>query len=571
MTPQGRGRAAPGPGGGPGVEERGKMMHTARTRGRRAALAGLVAIATGIGGVVVGLPAQAAAGDPTGGTLQWGFRESFRAYVGRQTGAIPPIGALPAGQRITLLAPAQFDTAGAPADPTAESSPNETLPYLLPVAGGSVVSQDELSLSTSGGAVYAFPSHGFTLTVKDVEVRVVGGTASLVGDLSVVVPEGAAGGHTPGTYGGDDIVLGDVASTDVTLTPGAVTVAGTGVTLTAAGAAALQGFIDAGAPLDDFTVTAQRQAGPVAQPRITLSQASGLDPAATTTVTVTGEGFDPLATVNTSGRPPVAAGQPTGVYVAFGRFADVWRPSAGAPSSARPVASQKWALPEPSFTQVGTDYPSQAPNLVRMGADGSFTADLQVSAVAATTGTYGVYVWVAGGGAATPAYELAVPVTFAGDLEVDVTVPATPVTPDPGTFAWTVAGDGAVSLGTAVAGETAFTATGALPAITVRDTRPATTGWSITGTAGRFATADGAASFSGARLGWTPTVTGSASAGAPVAPAGSGGLAAGATLASAPAGTPSGDVTVGAALTLGLPLDTPAGAYTGVLTLTAVG
>jgi len=570
MTPQDGAVRPTARAGEPGTHELGEKMHTARTRGRRAAVAGLVAIATGIAGVVVGLPAQAAAGDPTGGTLQWGFRESFRSYVGRQTGAIPPIGALPAGQRITLVAPAQLDPAGTPADPTATSSPNETLPYLLPVAGGAVTSADDLTVATAGGVVYAFPSHGFTVTVQDVEIRVVAGTASVVGDLSVVVPEGAAGGHTPGTYGGEDIVLGDVARTDVTLTSDAVTVTGTGVTLTAAGAAALQDFIDAGAPLDDFTLTAQRAAA-AAQPRITLSRTSGFDPATTTAVTVTGTGFDPLASVNAGGRPPVAAGQPTGVYVTFGRFADVWRPSAGASSSARPVASQKWALPEPSYTQVGTDYPSQAPNLVRMADDGSFTAELQVAAVAATSGTYGVYVYVAGGGAANPAYELFVPVTFAGDLEVDVTVPQTPVVPDPGTFAWTVAGDGAVSLGTAVAGDTGFTATGALPAITVRDTRPASSGWAITGTAGRFATADGTASFSGARLGWAPTVTGSAAAGAPVAPAASGGLATGGTLASAPAGAPSGDVTVGAGLTLGLPLDTPAGAYTGVLTLTAVG
>ncbi|KSW18289.1 hypothetical protein ATM99_17615 [Cellulomonas sp. B6] len=548
------------------------MMHTARTRGARAAVAGLVALATAAAGVALGSAAQAAPGDPTGGTLQWGFRESFRNYVGRQTAAMPPIGALPVGQRITLVAPAQFDTAGTPAFPESASSPNETLPYTLPVTGGSVTSADDLTVATSGGAVFAFPSHAFTVTVKDVEIRVVAGVASVVGDLSVVIPENNLG-YQAGTYGGDDVTLGQVADVDVTLSASEVTVTGTGVTLTAAGAAALQDFLQEGAALDDFTVTAQRDAAaPAFEPRIELSQTAGFDPEGSTTVTVRGTGFDPAANVNTAGRPPVAAGAPSGVYVTFGRFADVWRPSAGAGSSARPVTSQKWAIPEPSYTQVGTDYPTQAPNLVVLGADGSFTAELTVTRAAAATGTYGVYVYAAGGAAANAAHELFVPVLFDGDLEVDVTVPEAPVEPEPGAFTWTVAGDGAVSLGTAVAGEAGFTATGALPAITVKDTRPASTGWSITGRTGTFATADGRATFSGSRLAWTPGVSGAvAAAGPALTPSASGGLASGSTLASAPAGTPSGEVTVQAALTLGLPLDTAAGSYTGVLTLTAVG
>ncbi|GCE76323.1 HtaA domain-containing protein [Cellulomonas biazotea] len=545
-------------------------MHTARTRGRRAAVVGLTALAVGLGGVAVGLPAQAAAGDPTDGTLEWGFRQSFRNYVGRQTAALPPIGAVPVGQRITVLAPAQFDVDGTPAVPENTATPNETLPYLLPVTGGSVTSADDLRVESAGGAVFAFPSHAFTVTVTDVAVVVSGGVGSLVGDLSVVIPENNLG-YTAGTYGGDDVVLGTVTDVDVTLTAQSVTVSGTGVALTADGAAALQNFLQEGAALDDFTVTADRESAtaPVWSPQITVSKTSGFDPAGTETVTVTGTGFDPAANLAT-GRPPVANGQPTGVYVAFGRFADVWRPSAGAASAARPVTSQKWALPEPSYTQVGTDYPSQAPALVVLQPDGSFTAQLDVKAAAQTTGTYGVYVFAAGGAAANAAQELFVPLSFAGDLDVDVTVPETPV--DPGAFSWTVAGSGAVSLGTATAGDAAFTAVGALPAITVSDTRPASPGWSITGSTGRFASADGTASFPGSRLGWAPHVTGSvAAAGAAVAPAASGGLAAGSTLAFAPAGSTSGAVTAGADLTLSLPLDTPAGAYSGVLTLTAVG
>src|SRR5688500_17259834 len=45
------------------------------------------------------------------------------------------------------------------------------------------------------------------------------------------------------------------------------------------------------------------------------------------TVSITGSGFDPAAAIGT--RPPLS-GQPSGSYVVFGKFADVWQPSANA-------------------------------------------------------------------------------------------------------------------------------------------------------------------------------------------------------------------------------------------------
>ncbi|MEV0893968.1 HtaA domain-containing protein [Promicromonospora sp. NPDC050262] len=518
------------------------------------------------------------------GDLAWGFRESFRNYVGRQTAALPPIGAVPVGERITLVAPGEFDENGTPAANLDTTPPNETLPYLLPVTGGTVTDADNLTIASAGGAVFHFPSHAFTVTVKDVAVVVDGGVGTLVGDLAVEIPENNLG-YEPGTYGGDDVVLGEVATTTVDVAADAVTVSGTGVTLTADGAAALQGFLAEGAALDGFTVSAQSSA-PTEEPEewnptVTLSKASGLDPDGET-VTVTGSGFDPAANVNTSGRPPVAAGAPTGVYVVFGSFGDPWRPSEGAGMGARTVLAQRWALPEPSYSQVKADFPNVAEQLVLLNPDGTFTAELAAAPSDTATGTYGIYTYAAGGAAANAAQELGVPVTFAtpggegeGDIDLEVTVPEGEDPGEPGAFTWTVVGGaGAVSLGTAEAGAGALTATGDLKRVTVSDTRAGGPAWSINGTATDFFATGGSASFPGSSLGWSPSVsenTGGAVAGALVRPGAGSGLTASATLVSAPAGHASGSVTADAALDLRIPLETPAGDYASVLTLTAVG
>jgi hypothetical protein len=139
-------------------------------------------------------------------------------------------------------------------------------------------------------------------------------------------------------------------------------------------------------------------------PSVTVSE-TRVDAEGTTTVTVQGEDFDPAAA--TGARPPVA-GRPAGTYVVFGRFAERWQPSQGAASDARPVASQLWALPPGSL-------PEGTPGVVELTADGSFTAQLEVSKAAAdalaTTGRYGIYTY-AGGGAVAESYETYTPITF---------------------------------------------------------------------------------------------------------------------------------------------------------------
>jgi phosphate ABC transporter phosphate-binding protein len=132
--------------------------------------------------------------------------------------------------------------------------------------------------------------------------------------------------------------------------------------------------------------------------------------------------------------------------------------------------------------------------------------------------------------------------------------------PTPATIALIVSGD---------------TATGAMVPITVSDTRNTYPGWSVAGQVSDF-TAAGTnpdIPISGNQLGWMPTSTTLASGailGGTIAPAAPGLGTTAAILASAKAGTGLGTSTLGATLTLAIPPTNPSGAYSGVLTLTAV-
>ncbi|MGC4944509.1 HtaA domain-containing protein [Kribbella sp. DT2] len=150
------------------------------------------------------------------------------------------------------------------------------------------------------------------------------------------------------------------------------------------------------------------------EPKLEVSKTTGVTDGEE--LTVRGTGFDPAANLST--RVPVTPGQPAGVYVVFGSFADTWRPSAGADSTTRTLIDTKWALPQTSFDQVGTDFPNQKPRLVLLNADGTFEVKVKAKTVAENPRNYGVYTYP-GGSAVNAAHELAVPVTFAGGGDPD--------------------------------------------------------------------------------------------------------------------------------------------------------
>jgi len=140
-------------------------------------------------------------------------------------------------------------------------------------------------------------------------------------------------------------------------------------------------------------------------------------------ITVTGSGFDPARAIGT--RPPLA-GQPAGVYIAFGKFAENWRPSASAPSSSRATVQNdvQWATPN-----------GVAPGTATLNADGTFSVTLKVDKAAldalATSPSltqYGIYTY-AGSGASEATFETYTPISFVkatGSVSTTVTKKPTP-------------------------------------------------------------------------------------------------------------------------------------------------
>ncbi|QDH10785.1 hypothetical protein FE634_21580 [Nocardioides dongxiaopingii] len=160
-------------------------------------------------------------------------------------------------------------------------------------------------------------------------------------------------------------------------------------------------------------------------PSVTVSD-TDLLPNGSYEVTVEGENFDPGAVVGT--RPPLA-GRSGGTYVVFGKFAETWRPSAGAPSASRKNTSQRWAVPAADMGTVG----GPAAGAVELTPAGTFTTTLTVDKAAidavATDPSlvgYGVYTYP-GSGAVNAAFETYTPITFTRAAPA-VTVAASSVT-----------------------------------------------------------------------------------------------------------------------------------------------
>ncbi|NLF04031.1 MAG: hypothetical protein GX593_03325 [Actinomycetales bacterium] len=165
-------------------------------------------------------------------------------------------------------------------------------------------------------------------------------------------------------------------------------------------------------------------------------------------IVVSGSGFDTTFAYGT--RPPLA-NQPSGTYVAFGKFADAWRPSAGATSSARVTASGEngngvsvlWAIPNPTLAATSPAY-------AVLEADGTFEVTLKADERwfdEDLAGNFGIYTYP-GGGADQPAYETFTPITFVDvpDAPVVATAPKSVSVTAGSTATFTAAVTGADSL-----------------------------------------------------------------------------------------------------------------------------
>lgn len=139
---------------------------------------------------------------------------------------------------------------------------------------------------------------------------------------------------------------------------------------------------------------------------LTVSQVNCLEVG--NTVTVSGSGY--TTTGNLGTRPPLPS-LPAGVYVMVGEFEDTWRPSEGAPSTARKPQAQLWAVPADSYAQA----PALQGNATAFAFDGSFSVELTVGELenAETHPVLAVATYPAGG-STNAAEEIRIPLSLDG-------------------------------------------------------------------------------------------------------------------------------------------------------------
>jgi len=200
---------------------------------RRAAL-WASAITLGAAAVLVGgTPALAAPVNVAGGSLDWGFKASFRAYVSTGNGN-PPI--------------ATSDGATRNADGT----------FDFPATGGTYdAAAGTATVNYGGTVVFSYPAHFFEITLANPSVVVDGdGTGSLLADVDLVANGGTTEQHL------DQAEIATLATTAPTVTGTDITFSGLAATLTATGASAFAGFYPAGTALDPVTASASAAATP---------------------------------------------------------------------------------------------------------------------------------------------------------------------------------------------------------------------------------------------------------------------------------------------------------------------
>ncbi|TDB88243.1 Htaa domain-containing protein [Micromonospora fluostatini] len=466
-------------------------------------------------------PASAAEADITGGSLTWGFKASFRNYVKTGNGN-PPIAA---SNGATINADGTFT---------------------FPSTGGTHDAATGTTSAEYGGAiVFSYPAHFFTIKLANPTVSVSGGTTALKADVDltttaaepVSVRQATIATLSGSTGGGDGTVTGTNLA----------------ATLTTEGASAFNGFYVAGDALDplSFTFTTGGDVEP-AGPAVTVTPASGLDPAGAT-ITVQGSGFDP------------EANNAAGFYLSFGpKVAEHW-----ANSSVLQVT--KWINK--------TNEPTEARD--RLNADGTFSTTLPISAVYTDrngdqvdcTAVQCYVITFAARGSADRSQDTFTPVTFAttggpGGGDADQRITAT-VTGGPLTLG--VAGN-TVALPAVSNGEVA---SGALHNATVSDLRGTNAGWSLVGQVSDFASTGGG-TIAADSLGWVPNATvvddplggtpGVVTPGTAAAPGS--GLGSARSLCTSATGASNGTFTCGAQLNLGVPASAVPGDYSATLTLT---
>ncbi|MFI0943719.1 HtaA domain-containing protein [Streptomyces sp. NPDC021020] len=226
------------------------MTARIRTRSRRTALATAVVLAAGA--AALGMPALASAAGGgslplSGGTFDWGVKQSFRSYV---TGAAQ--GTITTADGATANSDGTFRfTAGTGSYDTATHA---------------------VTVTFKGSVEFASTAHGFDITLGDLKVATQGTSGTLTADVT-------AGGSTA-----DDVEFATLDLSGVrpgSGADGAMTFDGIPAALTAAGAQAFNGMYVAGTALDpaDLAVKADAPSTPPTTPPTTPATTPPTTPA----------------------------------------------------------------------------------------------------------------------------------------------------------------------------------------------------------------------------------------------------------------------------------------------------
>jgi LPXTG-motif cell wall-anchored protein len=133
-----------------------------------------------------------------GGSLTWGFKKSFRSYVGGSSA-----NGITADDGLKILA-----------EDLAVTGKNATGTYQWPFESSSAyTSPDDFTVQYGGSVTYSYPAHYFTIVIADPRLTVHGKSGTLHADVSLTVssPDSA-----PTTDARDDVALASLDLSDST-------------------------------------------------------------------------------------------------------------------------------------------------------------------------------------------------------------------------------------------------------------------------------------------------------------------------------------------------------------------
>ncbi|WP_247613996.1 HtaA domain-containing protein [Streptomyces tagetis] len=181
-----------------------------------------------------------------GGSLTWGFKKSFRSYVGTPAG-----NSITAGDGLKILAQDQ-----------AVAGKAGTGTYQWPFASSSAYnSADDFTVRYAGSITYDYPAHYFKIVIAKPRLTVQGKTGTLYADVSLTV---SSPGATPTTNARNDVALASLdlsGSTPVTGSAGITRTMRTAIQDTEAFTFDGNSFYQKGQELDDATVLLSGCAG----------------------------------------------------------------------------------------------------------------------------------------------------------------------------------------------------------------------------------------------------------------------------------------------------------------------